>query len=104
MSIDPTRAAKRRMMIAVAVSLVFNTATMAISAMAFAHGTSGHFGGGGVGHFGGGRGHFRGDHFGGGFSDGFGSLYGFGGDGPYNDYSYSGCYVLTPSGYEWVCY
>jgi hypothetical protein len=86
---------------------------------------AGHFGGGfGGGHFGGG---FGGGHFGGGFGAGhfagrFGDRHferGFGGrfaggrfggrfrnsfEGLYDfDYGYGDCYVLTPSGYAWVC-
>jgi hypothetical protein len=85
---------------------------------------AGHFGGGfGAGHFGGGfgaghfaghfgdrhfergfGGRFAGGRFGGGFRNGFEGLYGFGSGGLYYDYGYSDCYVLTPSGYAWVCY
>jgi hypothetical protein len=117
---DPSRASMRRTTIAVVASLAFVAATMAIGTMAFARGGSGlggrfgggfgsgHFAGGfGAGHFGGGfsaghfdRGfgrHFAGGRFGRGFRNGFEGLYGF-------DYGYSDCYVLTPSGYAWLCY
>ena len=35
---------------------------------------------------------------------GFGGLYGYGGYYGYYGYGYDSCYVLTPSGYVWVCY
>jgi len=87
---------RKTMMIAVLPSLALGSATMVTGTTAFAHG------GGGGGHFGGGgRGHFAGGHFGRAFRGGFEGLYGFG-DG--FDYGESSCYVLTPSGYVWVCY
>jgi hypothetical protein len=124
----PSKASVRRTMMAVVASLALGTATTAIGTMAFARGGGGgggHFGGGfgaghfggafGAGHFGGGfsaghfaghfgdrhfergfGGRFAGDRFGGRFRNGFEGLYGF-------DYGYGDCYVLTPSGYAWVC-
>jgi hypothetical protein len=121
---DPRRVSMRRTMIAVVASLALGTTTMTTGTMALAHGGGGgHFGGGGGGHFGGGFGNghfgrsFGGGHFGGhfggrfagdrfdrGFRHAFGGLYGFGGGELYYDYGYSDCYVLTPSGYGWICY
>jgi hypothetical protein len=94
----------RKTMIAVVASLALGTATLATGTVAFAHGAGGgHFGGRGGGHFGGGD-HFAGGHFGRGFRGGFGGLYAFGGGEPYYGYDNDSCYVLTPSGYVWVCY
>jgi hypothetical protein len=114
----------RKATIAVVASLAFGIAIMAIGTMALARGGGGHFGGGfggghlaggfGTGHFDGGfaarhfdrgfGGHFAGGRFGRGFRNGFEGLYGFGSGGLYYDHDYSDCYVLTPSGYAWVCY
>jgi hypothetical protein len=91
-------------MIVVAASPALGTATIATATIAFARG-------GGVAHRGGAgaaslvvaailRG---GGHVGRGFGDGFGRRFGFGGEGFYYGYGYSGGYVLKPSGYAWVC-
>lgn len=118
----------RNMMIAIGTSLALAAATTPMTTTAFAHGggfgSGGHFGGGRIGGFGGGHfsglsgGHFSafngGRHFGdfgGRFNHGrfgrgfgFGGPYGYGGSYGYYGYGYDSCYVLTPSGYVWVCY
>jgi uncharacterized membrane protein len=92
---SPERSIEKTIL-AVVASLALGIAVMGTATAALAHG-------GGGGHFGG-SGHFvGGGHFGRGFRGRFGG--GFGGYyGPYYGYGYGSCYVLTPYGYDWVCY